>query len=102
MHHPDGVFIGAGAAFRPGAGVEERLHLRDIAPTTLALLGLPVPRHMEGRVWEELIAPEFLARYPVTRAEARAGREEGGEASAYTDEEAEKVRAHLESLGYLD
>ena len=37
----------------------------DVAPTILALLGLPVPLDMDGRVATELIDPEFWAEFPI-------------------------------------
>ncbi len=70
-HTDRGVLIAAGPPFAAGrprppepsppprrrpagaAGV------RDVAPTVLAVLGLPVPDTMDGRVVEEVLAPAF-------------------------------------------
>ena len=38
----------------------------DVAPTLLYLLGLPVPRDMEGRVLTEILEPAFAREHPVT------------------------------------
>jgi hypothetical protein len=71
----------------------------------LAILGLPVPGDMEGRVLEEMLDPGFLAAHPVKRIDsyeplidrkailtaARADGEGG-------DEEKQEL---LRSLGYI-
>ncbi len=64
-HDLSGVFIAAGGPIRKATGV--RASIYDVAPTVLALLGLPVPRDMPGRVLEEAIDPMFLAEHPVRR-----------------------------------
>jgi predicted AlkP superfamily phosphohydrolase/phosphomutase len=46
-HAQDGVFIAAGAGIGARGAID--LHLLDIAPTVLELLGLPVPDGMRGR-----------------------------------------------------
>jgi len=63
---PDGILIAAGPAVRQGARLIDA-HVRDIAPTLLALGGLPVADDMDGRVLVEIIAPDFLEMYPVQR-----------------------------------
>ena len=63
MHHIEGILIAMGGPIIPGAKVEASI--RDIPPTVLALLGLPVPEDMNGRVLAEILDPEFLARHPI-------------------------------------
>jgi arylsulfatase A-like enzyme len=94
-HGPPGAFFAFGGPFRKGhavaggpsrrdhvlAGVAgggaQAPHVLDVAPTVLALLGLPVAEDMPGRVLEELFAPDALPgagaaprarRSPPTRA----------------------------------
>ncbi|MEW6368823.1 MAG: alkaline phosphatase family protein [Acidobacteriota bacterium] len=101
-HHRDGVLIVSGGPIR--RGVEVNANIYDIAPTVLALLGLPVPEDMQGRVLTEIIEPGFLAERPVTKIstyegliERRAERLDArGEAAA--DKEKEEL---LRSLGYI-
>lgn len=64
-HDLAGMLVAAGGPIRPGAVVSATLP--DIAPTVLALLGLPVPADMEWRVLEEMLEPAFLAAHPVRR-----------------------------------
>lgn len=64
-HHIEGILIAAGGPVRRGVAVNATQY--DIAPTVLALLGLPVPRDMPGRVLDEILDPRFLAAHPVAR-----------------------------------
>lgn len=75
--------------------------LLDVAPTVLALLGLPVARDMEGRVlpiFAAPVEPEFIETY-----ETAGGREE---ASGETGDEdpwaAQEALKQLVALGYVE
>jgi predicted AlkP superfamily phosphohydrolase/phosphomutase len=46
-HRPEGIVALAGAGLSVGRHLSA--HLRDVTPTILALLGLPIPAHVEGR-----------------------------------------------------
>jgi hypothetical protein len=65
-HAPDGILLLYGAGVRRGLTLTEAPTLFDIAPTLLALLGLPVSAEMPGRVIEEALQPETLAMVPRT------------------------------------
>ncbi len=60
-HYADGILAIDAPDVRPGPGLSADLH--DVAPTTLALLGLRVPEYMEGRV----VQSAFEAPLPVRR-----------------------------------
>lgn len=64
-HHIDGIFIASGGPIRPG--VKTTAKILDIAPTVLALMGLPVPKDMPGRVLEEIVEPAFWLAHPIHR-----------------------------------
>jgi predicted AlkP superfamily phosphohydrolase/phosphomutase len=53
---PPGILVMAGSGIRPGVNLGEA-HIYDIAPTVLALLGLPPENSMEGRALEEIMTP---------------------------------------------
>src|SRR4029453_12281030 len=57
----DGIFIAAGGPIRKGVAASGSV--LDISPTILALMGLPVPSDMKGRVLTEILEPDFLARH---------------------------------------
>jgi predicted AlkP superfamily phosphohydrolase/phosphomutase len=99
-HHPDGVLIASGGPIREGFHFETRVDLVDVTPTILALLGLPIPEDMTGRVVTEIIDPAFIQKYPIRHIssyEKYIHREEAGETAEGMDE---AMRARLEALGY--
>jgi hypothetical protein len=97
------------AGVRPDVLPEKRGHLpvlgrvHDLAPTLLALQNLPIGRDMDGAVLEEVLASDFLERYPLTFVDTydtdewlkdRPGQMLGA------DVESERLR-QLRSLGYI-
>ena len=99
-HRMEGVFVGSGPAFRPGAHPTGAT-LLDIAPTVLHLLGVPVPADMDGRVLGEIfntgVVPP-VASLDVPPVEPGAN---GSPPSAYTEEEDAAIQQRLADLGYL-
>jgi tetratricopeptide (TPR) repeat protein len=100
-HTPVGVLVIAGPDVRPGAGLGAASVL-DVAPTVLALFGLPAARDMDGQPLVEALAPAFLARHPVAWIDTYGGQrapdaEDGLVASAGDAEVIEKLR----SIGYI-
>jgi predicted AlkP superfamily phosphohydrolase/phosphomutase len=63
-HHPEGIYLFAGPAIA-AAGAHREYPIESIAPTSLHLLGLPVPRAMDGPVCTSLLRAEFLRARPV-------------------------------------
>jgi predicted AlkP superfamily phosphohydrolase/phosphomutase len=98
-HTLSGIIAAAGGPIRQGADISEA-SVRDVTPTILALLGLPVARDMDGKVLTEMLKAEFTAAHPVqwvgTYETARLG---GPPIESPYDKEA---LARLRSLGYLD
>jgi hypothetical protein len=71
---------------------------RDVAPTLLHLLGLPVSRELPGRVLQEALLPAFLASHPP-RSVASYGRRPRARAAASSFDR--DVIQELRSLGYI-
>lgn len=99
-HRPEGILILSGPHFQRGkeiAGAE----IVDLAPTILHLLGLPVPRDMDGRVLVEPLSETFQEVYPVVFVDRGivAGAEKR---KGYNAQEDEEVKETLRGLGYLD
>lgn len=63
VHHLDGILVASGGPVLAGATANASLF--DLTPTILALMGLPVPEDLPGRVLTEILDPSFLERYPV-------------------------------------
>ncbi len=77
--------------------------IADIAPTVLALLGSPVPEDMAGRVLVAALAPDFLARVPLTRVASysRPGERVPGSSPIRSPVDRAMLE-RLEALGYVD
>lgn len=95
-HRMEGVFMAKGDAMQKGKGIGNS-HIIDIAPTALYLLGLPIPAHMDGKVIQDAILPDYFNAMPVQYSEAY----EDKPKEAYTDEETQAVEERLKNLGYL-
>ncbi len=97
QHRAPGILGLWGARVRRGARPRgARVH--DIAPTVLALLGLPAATDMPGRVLDEVVdvdVPPRVPPAPWTPPETLLAEAEGG---AATDD---ALIEHLRSLGYV-
>ncbi|HEU4401179.1 MAG TPA: tetratricopeptide repeat protein [Candidatus Polarisedimenticolia bacterium] len=100
-HTPIGVLVMAGPDIRSGFDVEAASVL-DIAPTILALYGLPVARDMDGQPLAQALDPAFLARRPITWVDTYGGFRPPAQevASAASPGDAEIVEK-LRNLGYI-
>jgi len=99
---PSGVLIAAGANVATGAAFASPPRLVDLAPTILALLGLPVAADMDGRVLEEMLAEPWRDRRPkrtVETYDTPGWRERSGPLASDVDEE---LMRRLRALGYLE
>jgi predicted AlkP superfamily phosphohydrolase/phosphomutase len=95
-HRPEGVLILSGAGVQV-TGKLESARLADITPTILALLGLPRPASLDGRVLQEAfqagsLPPEVAPATELPRAPA----------APYTAEEEAAVEERLRELGYRE
>jgi predicted AlkP superfamily phosphohydrolase/phosphomutase len=90
-HTPYGVFIASGPGVRSNCSLN-MVDIIDIAPTILALLGVPVPAAMDGRVLAEMSSSgiaEMSNESVIRNTEAR-----------LIEAEAESIRQTLRKLGY--
>lgn len=104
-HRPDGIIAACGPGI--GRAAEIRTHIVNCAPTVLAMLGLPVPEDMEGRVIAELFEVPPQVRYEsaavLAQATARAERSSSqAGVDVYSEAELQKVTERLSDLGYLE
>jgi Tfp pilus assembly protein PilF len=92
-HLDEGILFLYGAGVRPGLRIEGASTI-DIAPTVLALAGLPVAEDMPGRVLDEVVEAEVttVATYDVPGERPAANRGSGIDSA---------VLEKLESLGYI-
>jgi predicted AlkP superfamily phosphohydrolase/phosphomutase len=98
IHRMNGIFIAAGHGIKRGARIEGA-NLTDVAPTILHLLGVPVPRPMDGKVLHHA-----LDRGPSAETVYTDG-DPPPQERCVTEEMAEdqlEVTARLRDLGYVD
>lgn len=99
IHRVEGVFLAAGAGVDPQGTLAEPARVVDVMPTVLALLGVPVPENLDGRVLAPIF-PGIGIRY-----QGGAGQDEQGMGvgdDAYDERDREVIQERLRSLGYLD
>ncbi|MBM4098987.1 MAG: hypothetical protein FJ260_03400 [Planctomycetes bacterium] len=100
-HRPYGIFAGGGPGIRAGARVHGASIL-DVAPTVLALMGLPAADDMPGRVLSEALegveAPQRIATWESVPGECGMHAAE----LRVDPEEARAALAQLVDLGYID
>lgn len=98
-HRMKGVLVMSGAGIEPGREIRNP-SLFDIAPTLLAIFGLPKAADMRGRVLAEAFVDGYLEPIePIETYETTAfGDEREGKRSAVDDAILERLR----TLGYLD
>lgn len=103
-HHDDGILIAAGPAIR--ADAEGRASILDVAPLTMAALGLARSEQFVGQLTRSFLDPDFLQDHPILEpvddaglfAERIAALPEGVDPSKL---DAEYLK-HLAQLGYTD
>jgi predicted AlkP superfamily phosphohydrolase/phosphomutase len=98
-HRPEGIVALRGDGFPQGRNL--RADLRDIAPTVLALLGVPIPDWMEGKPIDS-VAPEPSAT--TIRGDFASAAISGPHRPEfdYTAEEQAIIEQRLADLGYLE
>ena len=79
----------------------ERIKVYDVAPTILAMKGLPIPDDMDGRVLSEIFKGPLnlnkLSRIPSYEEKA----EMPAEKTTISAEDERFIKDRLKSLGYL-
>ena len=89
--YPAARLIGAGPALAPDGEATGRLI--DVAPSVLYLLGLPIPRHLDGQVMTALFSPSYRERTPLVEA--------ADDAATLTEDDEDIIVGRLQALGYL-
>jgi predicted AlkP superfamily phosphohydrolase/phosphomutase len=100
FHRSNGIFLAHGSMIREGLHIEGA-SIADIAPTILYTLGLQVPDDMDGTVRGEIFREGIIENRPVAFTEA-AQYQEAEEQETYSEEETEKIKNRLRSLGYIE
>ena len=100
----DGILILRGAGIPAGASIQDA-NIVDIAPTTLALMGLSVPAEMDGKVLfgveTRASGQEDNLRKSTGAGETRASGQGSADENPYSEEDEEQVMERLRQLGYV-
>jgi hypothetical protein len=92
-----GIFLAKGPHIN-SKGLLEDVQIIDVAPTVLYLMGLPIPKNMDGRLLEEILQQGLMNDRPPVYVET-AGLPERVE--GLSPEEQQKVMEQLRQLGYV-
>jgi len=98
-HRPDGILLAYGPAVST-AGERPAADIADLAPTILALLGLPAPAEMDGRVLSDWVDAGPID--PSATAPRAGPLPPPPPPADYAPEEVAAIAARLRALGYLD
>jgi predicted AlkP superfamily phosphohydrolase/phosphomutase len=99
-HRMNGIFFLRGPGVQPGAQVEGA-GLIDVAPTVLALMGVPIPSMMDGRALSTALTAEMRNNLHIAFSDQveSAGAEPAG--PVLSEQEEKIIRERLEALGYF-
>lgn len=98
-HHIDGFQAWCGSGVNAQGKVEGG-SIMDVAPTVLYLLGLPIPKGMDGQILSQVLGISRLSEAPPTYSDDQDS-EGKGKSEVFTTEDAQAIRERLSGLGYL-
>jgi predicted AlkP superfamily phosphohydrolase/phosphomutase len=100
-HRTNGIFMINGPNTKKRQDLEN-VNIKDIAPTALYLLNLPVPDDIDGRIITESLRDNYIKCHPF-QITSVSDTDEANEKESYasTDDE-DLIRQRLANLGYLD
>lgn len=99
-HDPSGIYIASGAGIDRG-GSADTVPVEAVAPTVLALLGVPIPDAMDAPPRLDWLTPAARAALPVHYVEDREPSPRDP-ASGYAPDDTAEVAARLRALGYVE
>lgn len=100
IHRPLGMLAMSGPPIASHSSLPE-VHIVDVAPTLMWLMGLPIPDDVDGRPLEEMIQDNRLAAPAFVHVEQATG--SLAPRATWTDSAQEReVLARLRELGYLE
>ncbi len=101
-HRPEGIIALAGSDLLPGRHLKS--DLTDATPTILAMMGLPIPAHIEGKSIVESRPTVHNAHFVPARHDPAEEAIDGPHRKSfdYSREEQEIIEQRLAELGYLE
>jgi predicted AlkP superfamily phosphohydrolase/phosphomutase len=99
-HRMEGIFFLSGPGIKPGYSLQDA-SIVDVAPTTLALLRVPIPKSMDGCVLAAAMTPELCERLRITYTGDAEFGPEYASVQDLTPEDEEILIERLRNLGYI-
>ncbi|MHA2336498.1 MAG: alkaline phosphatase family protein [Candidatus Hodarchaeales archaeon] len=96
-HRKDGILIINGRFIKKNVKIHDA-SIIDLAPTILHILGISIPKDMDGKVLTDALNPRFIKDNPIKYQDA--GKIETRQ-FALTSKEEEEIKKRLHGLGYL-
>jgi len=100
-HQSNGIVMIKGRDIKQGKKIEEA-HIKDLAPTILYLMGVPIPDDMDGKVLKDVIKEEFINKNRIIYCQGETPSPKLEAREVYSEAEEEKISERLKDLGYLD
>lgn len=99
-HDRNAIFFARGGPVRERASLNAGRTIADVAPTILALLGIPVADDLDGKVMVEILEPSRLAPDSIPRTESYGERVRVWLPSSGSEDD-DALIERLKGLGYL-
>ena len=99
-HRMDGILFLSGPGIQAGCQISGA-SIMDVAPTALALLGLPVPRYMDGRVLENVMDPKLRAQVNIRYEGEAFSMPDFAPVAEMSSEDEAILISRLRDLGYV-
>jgi arylsulfatase A-like enzyme len=100
-HEPAGIYVVAGPGVAP-LGRQEEKPIESIAPTVLALMGIPIPDGMDAPPLLDFLTPEERAARPVRYVPDVDPAPPSDDEGYTSEEDRAQVEARLRALGYVE
>jgi len=97
-HRMNGILIGKGKALRRGA-TTSGANIVDLAPSILYLMGIGIPRDMDGEVLEEMFTQEFLGSNRIEHTDVVS--KEAEQILEMSPKDEDEIMNRLKGLGYI-
>jgi predicted AlkP superfamily phosphohydrolase/phosphomutase len=109
FHRSDGILMVSGPSVRPG---QIRANIRDIMPSVLQSMLMPIPDSLDGAIIDGLFDPDFLLKHPPVFKRYDTGSSApldslnsdlgSSHTTGETEEERKTLENRLKNLGYLE
>jgi len=99
-HRENGILIISGSMVKKNLELINS-NIIDVTPTILYLLGLPIPNDIDGRIIQDAIDDDYLKNHAPLYKSIETDSEKAMEKD-YSDEEADKIKKKLKTMGYID